>query len=478
MRNWKKLSHLSRRKARNIQNKKLKGLIRHKIAFSPYYRNLFRQNGVKFSSIRTAKDLEKIPLTSKQDIAPDKKNPKRYADFIMKPDKGLIKAYSTKVDLLRYRINNSASYEFRPVHVHFTTGRTANAVPFLYTGHDLDRLREAGRRMMEIIGIKSNERLVNAFPYAPHLAFWQTFFAAEGAGVFAIHSGGGKILGTDKIINVVEDLKASLLAFMPGYAYHLLRVANEKKADFSSVKKVFFGGERVPEGLREKIKSILKSLGSSNPEVFSTYAFTEGKVAWVECKENNGYHLYPDMEFIEILDFKGERVGEGERGEIVYTGLDFRGSAVLRYKTGDIGSLTYEKCSCGRTVPRLNSDIERVSEIREINLKKIKGVLVNLNSFFDLLHKREIEEWQVEIRKRNNDPYEVDELVIYIAPKKKVNFNKLREGLRNSIWKNLEITPEIVKVDLKELLRRLGMETELKEKRIVDSRFTSRAKRP
>lgn len=468
---WKKLSYSNKKAIERIQNKKLRYFLQHKIPFCPYYNKAFKKNDIRFSDIKTTKDLEKMPFTYKKDIAPDKKNPNRYSDFILQPSKDLIKRYSSKPDLIKYSLNkNNAFYEFKPLHVHFTTGRTANAVPFLYTRHDLEMLREAGRRFFDILNINKDDKLVNAFPYAPHLAFWQTFFAAEGAGIFALHTGGGKILGTDKIIKAVESTRANLLAFMPGYAYHLLREAKQQKANFSSVRKVFFGGEKVSKGLREKIISMLVSLGSKNPEALATYAFTEGKVAWVECKENSGYHLYPDLEFIEIVDKNNERVGEGEKGEIVYTALDFRGTVVLRYKTGDIGSITYEKCSCGRTVPRISSEIERTSEIREINLTKIKGTLVNLNSFFDLLHNKSIEEWQVEIKKKNNDPYEIDELVIYIAPKKNADFSKLKRELEKTLRGELEITPEIVKMDLKELLYRLGMETELKEKRIVDNR--------
>jgi len=467
---WKTLSHLSIKKIENIQNKKLRYFIQHKIPFSPYYSRLFKKYKIKFSDIKTTKDLEKIPFTTKKNIAPTKKE-KKHIDFVLRPDKNAIKQYSSKFDLLKYSLNKNIVFsEFNPLHVHFTTGRTANAVPFLYTAYDLEKLREAGKRMMDILNINKDDKLVNAFPYAPHLAFWQTFFAAEASGIFALHTGGGKILGTDKIIKAINGTKVSLLAFIPGYAYHLLREAKNKKADFSNVKKVFFGGERVSKGLREKIKGMLASLGSVNPGVFATYAFTEGKVAWVECKEDSGYHLYPDMEFVEIVDKNNERVEEGEKGEIVYTALDFRGTIVLRYKTRDIGSITYEKCSCKRTVPRISSEIERSSEIKEFNFTKVKGTLVNLNSFFELLHHKNIEEWQVEIRKKNNDPYEIDELIVYISPKKNVGFTKFKKELKHMLYEELEVTPEIVKMDLKELLDRLGMETELKERRIVDKR--------
>ena len=139
-------------------------------------------------------------------------------------------------------------HEYKPVHLHFTTGRSANATPFLYTAHDLERLEESGRRMVEVLGLPQNEYVVNAFPYAPHLAFWQTFYAVKGANIMCLHTGGGKILGTDKIIKSLESMKAYGLVGMPGYLYHLLRSARDKRTDLIKLGLVNFGAERVPAG--------------------------------------------------------------------------------------------------------------------------------------------------------------------------------------------------------------------------------------
>ena len=56
------------------------------------------------------------------------------------------------------------------------------------------------------------------------------------------------------------------------------------------------------------------------------------------------------------------------------------------------------------------------------------------------------------------------------SPKKKANFEKLRNDLKNKITAETEVTPAIVKTELKTLLQKLGMETELKERRIIDNR--------
>ena len=474
MAGWHKLQYLKPEKIKQLQNKLLRNFIRNQAPYHPYYRELFKKNKIGFGSIKTTDDLKKLPFTSKEDIAPTKQNPKQFLDFVLQPNEKLIRQHATLSRKIKIIFGKEKLYhEYKPVHIHFTTGRSALSVPVFYTQYDISKLEESGRRMFDILGASNQDIVINAFPYAPHLAFWQTFYASESAGLLSLNTGGGKIMGTERIITSIQSMKSSILVGMPGYLYHLIRTAKDEKADFSSLSLAVFGGERIPEGLREKIKGYLKMLGSKNPRVLSTYAFTEGKAAWLECKEGSGYHLYPDFEFIEVVDKNGELVNEGEKGEIVYTSLGWRGSVFLRYKTGDITQgMYYGKCpACKRTLPRIDASIERSSEYREFKLTKIKGSFVNLNAFFPIMmaHKG-IEEWQIEIRKKNNDPYEVDELIVYVAPKKNTNFEKLRQDLKNKIIEETEVSPQIAKMELKELLDQLGMETELKEKRLVDKR--------
>ncbi len=475
------MSCLCAKRIRELQDKKIKAFIRYRVwPYHPYYRRLFKKNNIDPYSITTTDDLAKIPFTSKEDIAQTKKEPNKHTDFILQPNQKLIKEHYNKVRLIglgllnifsKGYLKNSLEREYKPVHIHFTTGRSALPVPFTYSAQDIERLKESGRRMFDVFNAERDDVVINAFPYSPHLAFWQAFYGIKACNLLSLQTGGGKVLGTEKIINGIEKMKANIFVAIPGYAYHLIRKAAEEKRNFSNLKKIIFGGERIPPGLRKKIGELLVKLKCRNARILSTYAFTEGKVAWSECCADSGYHLYPDMEFIEIIK-DGERVNDGEEGEITYTALDWRASTVLRYKTGDIGSLSYEKCpNCGRTVPRINAKIERKSDLKRFNLTKVKGTLINLNFFFPfLMGNKDIDEWQVVIKKRRDDPYEVDELMLYIAPKKKVDRAKLKFNLKHQIRDKMEVTPYIIITDREDLLEKLGMETELKEKRIVDIR--------
>ncbi len=478
---WQHVSHLSKQEIGSLQNKKLASFMRHQAPYIPYYRKLFRNQGLRFADIRTTEDLVKIPFTFKEDIAPTDTEPGRPRDFILQPDEKLIRKIAPKRELIKILakklaqrdVRKDLEWEYKPIHTHFTTGRSAAPTAFTYSARDLEFLKESGSRMFGVTGLTRDQIAINGFPYAPHLAFWLAYHALEKVGMTSLQTGGGKSMGTQKIINAIERTKANALIFMPGYAYYLLREAVQQGKDFSRVSHIIFGGERLSPGLREKVRELMRQLGAPEVKILATYAFTEGKTAWIQCAENSGYHLYPDIEFIELVDKNGNRVGEDEEGEIVYTGLDWRGSTVIRYRTGDITKgITYRPCPyCGRTVPRIHPDIQRKSEVKEFHLTKVKGQLVNLNNFYPVLSgMKDIEEWQVEIRKKDNDAFGLDEVVIYVAPKSGVDENLLTQQIQQAVYQEAEVTPLVFMRSLPELLTQLGMETELKELRIVDKR--------
>ncbi|NOQ50959.1 MAG: phenylacetate--CoA ligase family protein, partial [Desulfuromonadaceae bacterium] len=77
-----------------------------------------------------------------------------------------------------------------------------------------------------------------------------------------------------------------------------------------------------------------------------------------ECEKNDTYHHFPDYGVLEIIDDHGNSCDrEGERGEIVGTGLFNRCMPLIRYRTGDYATRLDSKCECGRNWDRF-SDVE------------------------------------------------------------------------------------------------------------------------
>src|SRR5262249_6694457 len=160
--------------------------------------------------------------------------------------------------------------------------------PFTYSRYDLEVLKETGRRLFDVGGFSSDNVALNAFPYSPHLGFWLAYYAMVESGMTSLATGGGEVMGTQKIMDSLERLKVTLAAFIPGYFYHLLREAVKQGRDFSSLKYVVFGAERVSPAFREKARELLHQVKAHEVQILATYASTEAKTAWLQCSENTG----------------------------------------------------------------------------------------------------------------------------------------------------------------------------------------------
>ncbi len=488
---WKNIAGLSRRQINDLQNSKLRYFINHQLyPFSPHYQKLFDLQKIRPQDIKCRADLQKVPFTSKADFVSTVEHPEKFRNFILQPDQSKMRHALTAHRLLKlalYSAIGSKAYvaekinrEYRPAFITFTTGTTNTPISYLYSQYDIQNLYLSGSRMLQLFDIRDSDRVVNVFPFAPHLAFWQVVLGGLSSGVLILSTGGGKVLTSDGNLGAILKMKPSVILGVPSYVYHLLRIAENKGYRMDFIKKVVLGAAAVTDSFKLKLLDLLTNMGARDVSILGTYGFTEARSAWAECPSapstSSGYHLYPDKEIFEIIDPETGKVkNDGEDGEIVYTSIDSRASAVIRYRTGDFvqGGITYEPCPfCRRRVPRLSYRINRISDIKGLQLSKIKGSLVNLNNFSTVLNDfPEITEWQIEIRKKDNDPHEVDELVVYVCEKDKTNRTQLAEDIKNKIHLSTEISPNAIAFcSLPEIVKRLELETASKEKRIVDSR--------
>lgn len=488
---WGNIARLSKKEIRDLQSKKLASFINTCLyPFSPHYRKLFDQHAIDPKSIRTIDDLKKIPFTSKHDFFGPDENPEKFRDFILQPSEATIKKFWPALKYARLAltsmikgkeyVQDQLAKEFRPSFMTFTTGTTNKPISYLYTQHDMDNLRTSGSRMLSLFDITGSDRIVNMFPFAPHLAFWQVVFGGLESSVLIMSTGGGKTLGTEGNISALLKMKPAVLVGVPCYVYHVLREAQRRGCKMEFLKKIVLGASRVNEGFKAKVADLLRDMGTMDISILGTYGFTEARAAWAECPTgidvSSGYHLYPDKEIFEVINPEtGEVKGEGEDGELVYTSIDARGSVVLRYRTGDFvkGGIITDPCPhCGRHVPRISSDITRLSDVKDLQLSKIKGSLVNLNNFMSVLSGiHSVDEWQIELCKKDDDPFEVDEVIVFICTKSGADEEQLEAEIKKKMLLLTEVTPnEVHFIELDEMVKRLELETANKTKRIVDRR--------
>ncbi len=269
---------------------------------------------------------------------------------------------------------------------------------------------------------------------------------------------------------------------MPTFLYHVLTQAVAEGQELPNLHKLVLGGEKAPSGMRRKLRALAAQLGAPKVDVLRTYGFTEAKLAWAECPYQEdagsaGYHIHPDLALIEIVDPKtGEPRGEGEPGEIVFTPLDARGSVVLRYRTGDCidGGLYL------RAVPVLRPrrpaagrrDFAQLRDPRAAHREAqgdARSISTRLEHVLDNVE--HVGTWQVELRKRHDDPLECDELILHVEKADDFREAGLREMLESRFLSELEMHPNRIEFhSVEELRLKQGVGTQLKEQRLVDHR--------
>ena len=80
---WQRMHRMPRAEQRAMQDALLQRYVREYLyPFSPYYRALFDEAGVKPEQLRTVDDLRRVPLSRKQDLLPTADDPQRFKKFI------------------------------------------------------------------------------------------------------------------------------------------------------------------------------------------------------------------------------------------------------------------------------------------------------------------------------------------------------------------------------------------------------------
>ena len=343
--------------------------------FSPFYRKLFDDNGIDPKKIKGLSDLERVPLVSAKDFDSVPEDDWRPFRALLRPDERTLKRSAHRRLVRRvareklFHGDDAAermlAEEFKPIHLHLPDGSGPVAG---YTMRDLSAMSQGAARAMAVAGARRSDVLVSTLPYGPNLPFWHGYYGAVGSGMSAFHLGGGAIVRPALAASWMERVSATVMLSQPGYAEGLLRGA--PPSALSSLRLLLLWAPAEMQGARERYLVRLRTSGAPEATVATLLGIPEARVAWAECPVSPnqpdvsfGYHTYPDLELLEVVDDEGARVEDGRGGELVYTSLDWRGSALLRFRTGIVarGGITWERCpGCRRSVPRIVGGISRV----------------------------------------------------------------------------------------------------------------------
>ena len=343
------IEKIDRKALREMQLERLKYTVHYAYENVPMYRRRFDEIGLRPEHIRTLKDIELIPYTTKDDLREN------------------------------YPFGMFAVPMKKIVRLHASSGTTGKPVVGGYTRRDLDNWSTCIARILTMAGATDEDIFHVAFGYGLFTGGFGLHYGVEklGATVVPVSSG-----NTERQLMLMNDFGATALIATPSYAMYLAETA-KKQGILSDLKirLVCMGAEASTAEMHEALQKLFGALPTEN------YGLTEvgGPGVSGECREKAGMHINEDMFYPEIIDMDHNRVqGEGELGEMVITTLTKEGMPVLRYRTKDITSITYEPCRCGRTLARMSRVIGRTDDmliIRGVNVfpSQIESVLMGMD---------------------------------------------------------------------------------------------------
>ncbi|MFJ9818098.1 phenylacetate--CoA ligase family protein [Streptomyces sp. NPDC101151] len=150
----------------------------------------------------------------------------------------------------------------------------------------------------------------------------------------------------------VEETAASLEEFAPhvltcfGSTLRMLIEYKEANPRFSWRPLALINtGATLDKDLRRRAAEAFDGVG-----VFDLYGSTDtGYLAWT-C-ERGSMHLNSDCALMEVLDAEGRQVPAGQVGSIVISSFWHRTLPIVRYRLGDLISVSKDRCECGRSLP-------------------------------------------------------------------------------------------------------------------------------
>ncbi|MBW2525602.1 MAG: glycosyltransferase [Deltaproteobacteria bacterium] len=328
-----KTQWLDRSALRELQDDKLRRLIRHCYRNVPFYRERMQAAGLRAEDIRGQADLDKLPLVSKEEL---RKNVYFSA----------MSENHDKAHVLRITTSGSTGEPFHcyadRAQLEFRWAATLRAQewtgyrfgdPTVRLWHQTLGLSPARAQLERIDALLCNRHFVPVFE-----------------------------LSDDQIevmMKLIRDVEPALL---DGYAealdYIARYVAHAGGTIDAEVGAVMSSAQTLPASSRQLIE---QAFGC---RVFDKYGSREFSGIAYECTEHQGHHVVAEGYLVEILR-EGRPAQPGEVGEVVITDLNNYCMPFVRYRIGDLAEAMdpADECPCGRGAPRIGAIEGRVQSI-------------------------------------------------------------------------------------------------------------------
>ena len=302
-----------------------------------FYKKKFDAIGFLPEDCLSLEDINRLPFTTRHDLA---------------------QAYPYEMFAIPLR---------EVVRIHSSTGSPGNPIVMGYTARDLRHWAKLAARVLTAAGVDRDDVVQVTLSYGLLTSAFGLHYGVELLGASVIPTGPGS---TARQVQIMRDYRTTALISTPGYALVIAEQLEKMGLDAKNLflKVGLFAGEPWTEEQRAEIESRLFLVALDN------YALSEAMGPGVagECEHRVGMHLNEDHFLAEIVDpVSDEVLPAGEVGELVLTTISREATPLVRFRTGDLTSLDYAPCECGRTLARLSriqGRVDKVVVVKGINI--------------------------------------------------------------------------------------------------------------
>lgn len=394
----------SREEVLSSQWQSLAKLLAHAEAKVPYYRELFKNLGMRSSDIQTWSDFSKLPILTK--------------DIIRERGKDLVRDDVALTDLSQHHSGGSTG-----IPLNFYRDKDYMDVSEAGTFRNL---RQCGWKPGEMIGFfwGGNERLYRM----SRLEFEARQQLRRMYQFDPFHS------GSEELASWVKRWERLRPTVALGYASTIARFASfiSRSGKLAApLKGVFTTAEKLYPEQREIISTVFRC------KVFDCYGSSEVQNIAAECP-NGRMHINADFVVLETDNHDQEETGSSP---FLVTSLQNYAMPFIRYRNEDAGELSDDVCDCGNGFPLMKLSIGRVSD----NFYLPCGRVVHGEFFTHLMYgSRGIDSFQF----YQSAP---DCITLFVVPSSADAVAGFEDTLRNAEQQIRDLTPAKLHIEIKQV---------------------------
>ena len=395
-----------------LQDRLVAHQVQHVVGpFSPYWKSRLAELGRRASTIGSVADIEALPAAGERDVAPDG-DPAGMARLVVQASEGGFVLHGkgpTVRRVLRMRATGNKDYVKVIAHETKPTSYVWSGLGFRYpiasTRADLDVVARAGVRLWSVAGLTAHDALLSAVPVGSTTEHLALSYAAMAAGAPALFPGAEP----SAVIAAARLAAPTVIAVPSRQAENLLAALAGAGVALDSVRTVLLVGAPSPAE-RAAVTAALPAAAA-----LAVHAPAGARVLWSECRAGGpaaGLHTYPDLELVQLVDpDSGEP--SAQAGELVLTQLGMHGSALLRWRTGDVTTAPIDTApcpGCRRRVPRVvglkpHALVLVSDDGRTLDLRGVAGALSGRTDLTD---------WRIIVGHRGRDGR--GQVIVHLVP--------------------------------------------------------------